>query len=64
MIIRLYCFSTCFVNYNNPEVGKNAVDVLERNGVRIEHPSQNCCGMPALDSGDLKSARKHMKRKH
>lgn len=55
-------FATCFVNYNNPRVGKDAVEVLEKNGVHLECPNQNCCGMPALDSGDLKFALKQMKR--
>ncbi|MBX7058534.1 MAG: 4Fe-4S dicluster domain-containing protein [Leptospirales bacterium] len=59
---RVALFATCFVNYNNPRVGKDAVEVLEKSGVRVECPEQNCCGMPALDSGDLKFALKKMKR--
>jgi glycerol-3-phosphate dehydrogenase subunit C len=50
-------FETCFVNYNNPEVGKAAVDVLARNKVRVSCPKQNCCGMPALDGGDVEFAK-------
>jgi len=49
-------FYTCFVNYNNPEVGKATVAVLERNGVEVRCPPQRCCGMPHLDGGDIKSA--------
>ncbi len=59
---KVVLFSTCFVNYNNPQVGKDTVAVLEKNKVLVEHPSQNCCGMPALDSGDMKLALKKMKR--
>jgi glycerol-3-phosphate dehydrogenase subunit C len=50
-------FHTCFVNYNNPGVGRDAVGVLERNGVRVHTPAQGCCGMPALDGGDIDHAR-------
>ena len=55
-------FYTCFVNYNNPEIGKDTVDVLEKNGVDIACPNQNCCGMPALESGNTKLAIKKMKK--
>lgn len=49
-------FSTCYVNYNDPEVGKAAVEVLERNGLEVTCPEQRCCGMPFLDGGDIESA--------
>jgi glycerol-3-phosphate dehydrogenase subunit C len=51
-------FHTCFINYNNPGVGRDAVAVLERNGIRVLTPSQTCCGMPALDGGDVDFARR------
>ena len=51
-------FPTCFVNYYNPEPGKAAVKVLTKNGCDIKCPKQNCCGMPALDGGDVEFARK------
>ncbi|MDX1982218.1 MAG: heterodisulfide reductase-related iron-sulfur binding cluster [Bryobacteraceae bacterium] len=50
-------FHTCFVNHNNPQIGKDAVDVYSRNGVSLGCPKQNCCGMPALEAGDFKLAR-------
>ncbi len=46
-------FSTCFVNHNRPEVGQAAYRVLRHNGCRVACPSLNCCGMPALDGGDI-----------
>ncbi|HBS05699.1 MAG TPA: hypothetical protein DEA96_12085 [Leptospiraceae bacterium] len=58
---KVVLFSTCFVNYNNPQVGKDAVEVLERHKCEIQCPSQNCCGMPGLESGDLKWVRKKMR---
>ncbi len=54
-------FSTCFVNYNQPSIGKDAVFVLEKNECNIEHPKQNCCGMPGINTGDLDFALKKIK---
>ena len=51
-------FFTCSVNFNEVDVGKAAVQVLERNGVSVTCPPQRCCGMPALDGGDLAGARR------
>src|SRR5438067_13469549 len=55
-------FATCYVNYNDPAIGKAAVDVLERAGCSVECPEQVCCGMPKLDGGDLEGARKLARR--
>jgi Fe-S oxidoreductase len=49
-------FYTCSVNYNDPDVGKATVKVLEKNGVEVIVPEQKCCGMPYLDGGDIESA--------
>ena len=51
-------FHTCFVNYYNTAPGKALVTVLEKNGCAIASPPQNCCGMPALDGGDVTFAQK------
>jgi Fe-S oxidoreductase len=51
-------FTTCFVNYNNPDLGRDVIEVFSRNGISLECPPQNCCGMPALEAGDLELARK------
>jgi len=51
-------FPTCFINYYNPAPGKAAVEVFAKNGCAVKCPKQNCCGMPALDSGDVDFARK------
>lgn len=55
-------FETCSINYNYPLVGKAAVQVLERNGKRVLRPRQICCGMPALDGGDVDFAVDHARR--
>jgi len=46
-------FPTCFVNWNDPSVGKAAVRVLEHNRCAVSCPPTRCCGMPALDGGDI-----------
>jgi glycerol-3-phosphate dehydrogenase subunit C len=51
-------FHTCFVNYYNTAPGKALVAVFKKNGCAIASPPQNCCGMPALDGGDVEFAQK------
>src|SRR5262249_32364058 len=55
-------FYSCSVNYNEPQVGKDAVSVLERNGCAVSCPAQVCCGMPYLDGGDLPAAVRNAKK--
>lgn len=49
-------FSTCSVNYSDVETGKALAQVLEKNGIEVADGYQRCCGMPALDGGDLRTA--------
>jgi glycerol-3-phosphate dehydrogenase subunit C len=46
-------FSTCLVDYNRPSTGQWAVRLLEHAGMKVTRPSQVCCGMPNMDTGDL-----------
>jgi len=55
-------FHTCVVNYNEPQVGRDAVAVLEKNGCSVSSPDQVCCGMPYLDGGDLDAATRNARR--
>jgi Fe-S oxidoreductase len=55
-------FQSCSVNYNEPQVGRDAVSVLERNGCSIRCPEQVCCGMPYLDGGDIDAAARNARR--
>lgn len=45
-------FAGCTAGYFFPEVARAAVAVLERNGVAVYVPEQQCCGMPTLVEGD------------
>lgn len=51
-------FGTCFTNYNRPTVGEAAFRVLVHNGCKVACPSLECCGMPALDAGDIALAQR------
>jgi Fe-S oxidoreductase len=55
--IPVILFGTCFVNYHRPALGQATVRVLAHNRCRIGCPPVQCCGMPALDAGDLDLAR-------
>jgi Fe-S oxidoreductase len=56
-------FQTCFVQHNEPEIGKDALYVLERNGVDARVvKGLACCGMPAWEQGDLESLRRQARR--
>jgi glycerol-3-phosphate dehydrogenase subunit C len=46
-------YATCFVNYNNPNIGLAARAVLAHNGVETEVVYPRCCGMPQLEQGDI-----------
>ena len=45
-------FGSCLVNYQATDIGKAAIQVLEKNGVHVVIPQQRCCGMPSFDIGD------------
>ncbi len=53
-------FSSCTVNYNDPEIGKACIRIFEHNNVEVIVPEQECCGMPLIDSGDYDGAVKKM----
>ena len=51
-------FPTCYVEHNEPDVGRDTVSVLQRNGVNVTcEAGLVCCGMPAWESGDLDTLR-------
>ena len=46
-------YATCFVNYNDPNIGLRAREVLAFNGVETVVDYSGCCGMPQLEHGQL-----------
>ena len=52
-------FQTCYVQGNEPQIGMDTVEVLEKNGVDVRcEKGLECCGMPAWEGGDLELLRK------
>ena len=56
---RVAYFHGCATNYYEPWVGQAAVGVLERNGVEVTVPLQNCCALPMLSNGEFGAARRY-----
>jgi Fe-S oxidoreductase len=51
-------FPTCYVQNNEPQIGRDTAEVLLRNQVRLRcKESLACCGMPAWEHGDLDGLR-------
>lgn len=51
-------FQTCFVQHNEPSLGRDTIEVLEKNRVDVKCvKGLRCCGMPAWEKGDLDSVR-------
>ena len=56
-------FQTCFVQNNDPQLGKDTISVFEKNAVDIKCVrGLCCCGMPAWEKGDLKSLQAQAKQ--
>lgn len=53
-------FQTCYVQNNEPQIGIDTVEVLEKNQVDVRCAAGlECCGMPAWEHGDLSSLQRH-----
>jgi Fe-S oxidoreductase len=51
-------FQTCYVQNNEPQIGRDALEVLEHSGVGVRCvQGLGCCGMPAWEHGDLDTLR-------
>lgn len=54
-------FHGCAANYNEPAVGRMAIEVLERNGFEVIVPPQGCCGLPLQSNGNFPPAREYVR---
>ena len=54
-------FHGCAANYNEPRVGRMAVEVLEHNGFEVIVPPQGCCGLPLQSNGAFEPAREYVR---
>ncbi len=55
-VARIAFFSTCYVNYNQPELGTDTLEVMAHNGVDVAFAYERCCGMPLWHNGDMDAA--------
>jgi Fe-S oxidoreductase len=52
-------FQTCYVQGNEPQIGMDTIEVLEKNSVDVRcAKGLECCGMPAWEGGNLALLRK------
>lgn len=53
---RVALFTTCYGNYNGPQIGHDLIRVFEHNGIPVRLADrEQCCGMPKLELGDLQA---------
>ncbi len=56
-------FQTCYVEHNEPAIGRDTVFVMQKNQVDLQCArGLACCGMPAWESGNLPELQKRAKR--
>jgi len=56
-------FQTCYVQNNEPQLGRDTLEVLDQNQVRTACvKGLQCCGMPAWEHGDLAALRRQASR--
>ena len=55
-------FQTCYVQNNEPEIGRDTVAVMQKNSVDVQCAAGlQCCGMPRWESGDIDGLRAQAK---
>lgn len=60
---KVLLFTTCYCNFNEPDIGDSLYKVLRHNKVNVSLMArEHCCGMPKLELGDLKSVEMLMQR--
>lgn len=53
---RALLFTDCWMNHNEPQVGRAAVALLEAAGYDVRLSDTRCCGRPAISQGQLDRA--------
>lgn len=60
--VEVVLYQTCYVQNNEPHIGKDTLAVLDRNGVESAcAEGLKCCGMPSWEHGDLEKLRSFVK---
>jgi len=58
---RVAYFHGCFVNYNNHQLGRDLIKVLNSMNIGVALTPEKCCGVPLIANGYLKAAIKNAK---
>lgn len=53
-------FTGCHTEFCEPEVGKDVMEILDKNGFEVSLPSQCCCGIPKLTNGYFEEAKREV----
>jgi glycerol-3-phosphate dehydrogenase subunit C len=59
---RVAFFHGCGTNFYEPRLGEMTVALLEHNGLAVEVPKQDCCGLPLQSNGLFDDARSYVHR--
>jgi glycerol-3-phosphate dehydrogenase subunit C len=59
---RVAFFHGCGTNYYEPSLGEMTVALLEHNGLAVDVPKQDCCGLPLQSNGLFDDARGYVHR--
>ena len=55
-------FPSCYVENNDPQIGRDTLDVMDANQVEVRCVrGLDCCGMPAWEHGDLAAVQRQAK---
>jgi glycerol-3-phosphate dehydrogenase subunit C len=55
-------FHGCYVNYNNPQLGKDLVKIFNALGIGVQMlKNEKCCGVPLISNGYIGKAQKNGK---
>jgi len=60
-VAKIAFFSTCYINYNQPEIGLDTLAVMGHNNIEVAFAYEQCCGMPLWHNGDMEGAIKAAK---
>ena len=61
---KVVLFCDTFMEYNHPQLGQDAVAVLEAAGYEVILPKRKCCGRPMISKGLLDKAKKNSPLQH
>jgi glycerol-3-phosphate dehydrogenase subunit C len=59
---RVAYFHACGTNWYEPSLAQRTVAVLAHNGIGVEVPKQDCCGLPLQSNGLFDDARRYVRK--